>query len=103
VERLGVDVFLYKLVEMLKYRCGNGRIEFKVMKRNRKEVDSMDTVAMKHNGYKTINFETLNFSSKEDCENEYREDISPIQWTKEVLTGKKQVVIKKGMKNGVWT
>lgn len=61
----------------------------------KKEVDSMKTVAAERSGYKRLNFATLNFSDDEaEFENDM-EEITPIQWAKEVIAGNKQVLIKK--------
>jgi len=60
-----------------------------------KEVDSMNAVAVERNGYKRLNLGTLNFAEKKDINEEFIEDITPIQWTKEILSGEKKVIIKK--------
>lgn len=62
---------------------------------NKKEVDSMDAVTMERNGYKRLNFGTLNFADDKKVDKENMENITPIHWVKEVLTGEKQVIIKK--------
>lgn len=60
-----------------------------------KEVDSMNAVTMERSGYKRLNFGTLNFADRKDINEEFVEDITPIQWKKEVLSGEKKVIIKK--------
>lgn len=60
-----------------------------------REVDSMITATMERKGYKRLNIGALNFMSEEQIDKEKVEDITPIQWVKEVLSGEKQVIIKK--------
>lgn len=60
-----------------------------------KEVDSMNAVVMERSGYKRLNFGALNFADREDVNEECIDDITPIQWTKEILSGEKKVIIKK--------
>lgn len=60
-----------------------------------KEVDSMNATVIERNGYKRLNFGALNFVDKKEINEECMEDITPIHWAKEVLSGEKQVVIKK--------
>jgi len=60
-----------------------------------KEVDSMNAVAVDRSGYKRLNFGTLNFADTKDINEECIEDITPIQWKKEILSGEKKVIIKK--------
>ena len=60
-----------------------------------KEDDSMNTVSMERNGYRRLNFGTLNFSNKNEINEESMENITPIHWAKEVLSGEKKVIIKK--------
>lgn len=60
-----------------------------------KEADSMTTVTMERKDYKRLNIGALNFMSEEQIDKEKVEDVTPIQWVKEVLSGEKQVIIKK--------
>lgn len=60
-----------------------------------KEVDSMNSVAMKRTGYKKLDFQKVNFAEREEIGEDYMEDVTPIHWTNEVLSGEKTVVIKK--------
>lgn len=60
-----------------------------------KEADSMTTATMERKGYKRLNLGSLNFMSDEQVDKENVEDVTPIQWVKEVLSGEKQVIIKK--------
>ena len=67
----------------------------KKKERGEKEVDSMNAMAMERNGYKRLNFGTLNFADRKEINEECIEDITPIHWAKEVLSGEKTVIIKK--------
>lgn len=60
---------------------------------NMKEGDSMNAVAK--NEYKRLNFSTLNFSDKEISSEEALKDVTPVTWAKEVLSGEREVIIKK--------
>lgn len=60
----------------------------------KKEDDSMNATAIERTGYKRLNFSALNFSENEGTEKKI-EEIAPIKWSKEVLSGDKQVLIKK--------
>ena len=60
-----------------------------------KEVDSMNIAVDERTGYKRLNFNALNFTNNENTKEKNIEDISPIKWSKEVLSGEKQVIIKK--------
>lgn len=60
-----------------------------------KEVDSMNAAIMERNEYKRLNFGALNFADSKEVDEECIEDITPIHWAKEVLSGEKTVVIKK--------
>ena len=62
---------------------------------NEKEADSMATTTMERKGYKRLNLGSLNFMSDEQVDKENVEDVTPVQWVKEVLSGEKQVIIKK--------
>lgn len=55
----------------------------------------MNSVSMKHSGYKKLDFQKVNFAEREEIDEDYMEDITPIHWTNEVLSGEKTVVIKK--------
>lgn len=55
----------------------------------------MTTATMERKGYKRLNLSSLNFMSDEQVDKENVEDVTPIQWVKEVLSGEKQVIIKK--------
>ncbi len=55
----------------------------------------MATTTMNRKGYKRLKLDTLNFLSDDQVDKEKVEDVTPIQWVKEVFTGEKQVVIKK--------
>lgn len=55
----------------------------------------MNAVNMERMGYRRLNFDALNFTSDENINKKDIDDIAPIKWSKEVLTGEKQVVIKK--------
>lgn len=57
---------------------------------NTKGVDSMERA-----GYKRLDFNSLNFTDEKNESKKPVEDITPIKWSKEVLSGKKQVIIKK--------
>ena len=63
--------------------------------KDKKEVDSMNAVSNERIGYKRLNFGTLNFAEKKEVDEENIEEITPIDWVKEVLSGEKQVIIKK--------
>lgn len=60
-----------------------------------KEVNSMSTITMERNGYKRLNFAGLNFADEKNIDYENMEEITPIRWSKDVLSGEKQVIIKK--------
>lgn len=51
----------------------------------------MSTITAERNGYKRLNFETLNFADDAEINKETMENITPIHWKKEALTGEKQV------------
>lgn len=55
-----------------------------------KEVDSMERA-----GYKRLDMNSLNFANDKNVNEKSVEDITPIKWSKEVLSGKKQVIIRK--------
>lgn len=59
-----------------------------------KEVDSMNAITEERTAYKRLNFSTLNFMDKKTVKDSI-EDITPIKWSEEVLSGEKQVIIKK--------
>lgn len=61
---------------------------------DKEEADSMNAVAEERTAYKRLNFSTLKFTDK-NINQDSIEDIIPIKWSKEVLSGKKQIVIKK--------
>ena len=58
-----------------------------------KEADSMTTATMERKGYKRLSLSSLNFMSDEQVDKENVEDVTPIQWVKEVLSGEKQVKV----------
>ena len=60
-----------------------------------KEADSMTITTMERKGYKRLNLGSLNFMNDKQVDKENVEDVTPIQWAKQVLTGEKQVIIKK--------
>lgn len=60
---------------------------------NMKEGDSMNAVAK--SGYKRLNFSTLNFSDKEISSEAALKDATPITWAKEVLSGEREIIVKK--------
>ena len=55
----------------------------------------MKTISMGHNEYKRLDFGTLNFANDEEIDKEKVEDVTPIHWSESVVSGTKQVVIKK--------
>lgn len=60
-----------------------------------KEADSMNAMTMERRGYKRLNFSALNFASEEQVDKDNVEEVTPVQWVKEVLSGEKKVIIKK--------
>lgn len=60
-----------------------------------KEDDSMNTYAVERNGHKRLDLESLNFLEPTQASERDVENITPIQWSEEVLSGKRKVVIKK--------
>lgn len=63
-----------------------------------KEVDSMNAITEERTAYKRLNFSTLNFMGKKTVKDSI-EDITPIKWSEEVLSGEKQCIILKGLRN----
>lgn len=55
----------------------------------------MKVAAIERSGYRRLNFSTLNFSDSKKTVEDSMEDITPIKWSKEVLSGEKKVIIKK--------
>lgn len=64
-------------------------------KMNEKEADSVVSATFERKGYKRLNIGALEFMSEDQVDKEKAEDATPIQWVKEVLSGEKQVIIKK--------
>lgn len=60
-----------------------------------KEDDSMMGSIVERKGYRRLNLRSLSFMDNKKIDKENIETVTPIQWSKEVLSGKKQVVIKK--------
>ena len=60
-----------------------------------KEADSMMGSTVERKGYRRLNLRSLSFMDNEKIDKENIETVTPIQWSKDVLSGKKQVVIKK--------
>lgn len=60
-----------------------------------KEADSMMSSTVERKGYRRLNLRSLSFMDNEKIDKENIETVTPIQWSKDVLSGKKQVVIKK--------
>lgn len=87
------DAFAVKAensIDFQKMRCYN-----MCKKISEKEADSMTTATMERKSYKRLNIGALKFMSEEQIDEEKMEDVTPIQWVKEVLSGEKQVIIKK--------
>lgn len=55
----------------------------------------MDTVHAERNGYKRLDFSKLNFADEKDLNIDSTEVIPPIQWSESVLSGERQVLIKR--------
>lgn len=55
--------------------------------------ENMDAIL--DTGYKRLNINALNFSSKELNSEETLKDSTPIKWAKEILSGEREVIIKK--------
>lgn len=54
----------------------------------------MKASTMECTGYKRLNFSSLNMTS-EKIGDKSVENITPVKWSKEVLSGERQIVIKK--------
>ncbi len=54
----------------------------------------MAIATMNRKGYKRLNLNTLNFADDSQI-NKENVEATPIQWAKEVLSGDKQVIIKR--------
>jgi len=63
-------------------------------KQHSEEDETMDATIIR-NEYRRLDFSKLNFSEKVVTSNEALRDVIPINWSDDVLQGKKQVVIKK--------
>lgn len=50
--------------------------------------------ALEKQDYQQLNFSKLNFSDKPMTTKESLREVNPIQWSKDVLSGKKEVVTK---------
>lgn len=60
-----------------------------------KEDNIMDATVSRDTGYKRLDFSTLNFSDKAMTSEAALKNVTPMQWSEEVLNGDKKVIIKK--------
>ena len=63
---------------------------------NDEEVQKMNKTTQE---YKRLDFSKLNFNNTPLSTEESLRDISPINWTKEILSGKKKVTLHKKKEN----
>lgn len=63
---------------------------------NNKEMEdcSMEAV-IDRSGYKRLNLDSLRFSDKVMSSKEALKDVTPIEWSDEVISGERKVIIKK--------
>lgn len=58
-----------------------------------KEADDMNTVLDERKGYHRLNMSKIKFSDEPISTEEALKDVIPINWSDDVLTGKKKVVL----------
>ena len=55
----------------------------------------MKTTTTERKGYKRLNFNLLNFAESKNSIEDNMENITPIDWSKEVLVNGRKIIIKK--------